>query len=285
MTVSWAKSNPSDWLPRWKEVVAHNMSLLSRIVEWNQSAGIRLFRISSDLVPFADHPEFGRHWRRLRRPTAGWWSQTVSLPRAAIAAALSSGARFTTHPPQFVSLGCPRAPVRRASIANLEYHAALLDDLGLPRSLECPINIHVSNGTRPSESIPLVRKSLPQLSPAVLSRLVFENEQTAHWTPSALVSAFPDIPVTLDYHHLHLNPDPLLSIEEIEARVTTMWKPFRPVCHWSQGRAHDRDPAHSEFVKSIPLTPFDMEVEAKGKDLAVLRLMHSTPQSVTHAKA
>lgn len=249
------------------------MKLLGRIVEWNVSSGIMMFRISSDLVPFADHPELGRLFRRLRRASGGWWSSVVEPCRKAIFSALSTGARFSMHPAQFVSIGSQRAATRRSSLANLEYHAALLDDLALPRSLECPINIHVGNGTRPEETIPVVRASLSRLSPSVLSRLVFENEQHGHWTPSALMSAFPEIPVTLDYHHLLLNPDPKMSVTEIERRISASWSPHRPVCHWSEGRSHRLDPAHSEFVESLPETPFDMEIEAKGKDLAVLRLM------------
>lgn len=275
MTLSWARANAKEWLPLWKSVVSHNMALLSRIIEWNESKGIKIFRISSDLVPFADHPQFGRPWRRLRLAEYGWWSRTINPARTSISAALARGSRFTMHPAQFVSLGASRARVRRSSVSNLKYHAALMDDLVLPRSLESPINIHVGNGRRASEATPWVKMSLSSLSPGVLLRLVFENEQSGHWTPSALMESFPGVPVTLDYHHLLLNPDPVLTLGEIESRIQARWGPIRPVCHWSEGRTHQMDPAHSEYVKTIPRTCFDLEIEAKGKDLAVLEALRT----------
>lgn len=275
MTLSWARSRPDEWLKRWKEVVSHNFSLLTRIIEWNAEAGIRLFRISSDLVPFADHPEYGLPWRRARRFRTGWWHRSILPASTALTGAMSRGSRFTMHPPQFVSLGSPNPKVRRSSVSNLEYHAALMDDLGLPRSLESPINIHVGNGTRPGPTAPLVRASLNRLSQSVRSRLVFENEQSGYWTPSSLMRAFPEVPVTLDYHHLLLNPDPVMTVESIEEHLIAQWGSFRPVCHWSEGRTQRLDPAHSEYVGPPPPCPFDIEVEAKGKDLAVLRLMQA----------
>lgn len=260
-------------MPKWKLVVGHNMELLSRIIGWNISEGIRLFRISSDLVPFADHPEYGLPWRRYRRSRTGWWGRVLSPAREMIASALAAGGRFSMHPGQYVSISSASGRVRRASAANLEYHGALMDDLGLPRDRRSPINIHVGNGSKGESVVPLARKTLSGLSPSVLSRLVFENEQSGCWTPSTLIRCFPEIPVTLDYHHLLLNPDPLLSMSSVENSVAMSWGAVTPICHWSEGRSHPKDPAHSEYVSKLPPTRFDIEVEAKGKDLAVLRVL------------
>ncbi len=283
MTITKARSLGNGWIPEWRSIVSHNFKLLSEVIEWNSLQGIRLFRISSDLVPFADHAVFGRPWRRSRPHPHGWWNELVRPIRELVAETLKSGSRYSMHPAQFVSLGSPSAATRRSSSANLEFHGALMDDLGLPRSYAAPINIHVSNGTRGPLVSPLVRQSIASLSESVRTRLVFENEQSGYWTPSRLAREFPRVPVTLDYHHLLLNPDPEWSLEEIEGYITQQWNPHRPISHWSEGRNHPLDHSHSEYVQTIPATEFDIELEAKAKDLAVLsiqrRLARPAPSS------
>jgi len=275
MHLSWAKKNPKTWLKKWKEVVCHNLALLGEIIRWNQSVGIRLYRLSSDLVPFADHVVFGRPWRRSILAPSGWWARALVPVSQNISASLRDGHRYSMHPGQFVSISSSSHAVRQNSIRNLEYHATLMDELGLPRSLLSPINIHIGNGSKGPDSVPFVKESIKKLSHSVMSRLVFENEQSGYWTPSAILRHFPEIPVTLDYHHLLLNPDPVLGVLEVEEIITDGWRDCRPICHWSEGKSCRLDPAHSDFVTTLPNTPFDIEVEAKGKDLAVLPFVQS----------
>jgi UV DNA damage repair endonuclease len=48
-----------------------------------------------------------------------------------------------------------------------------------------------------------------------------------------------------------------------------------PLFHHSEGKAHSLDRAHSDYINQLPLCAqnVDIEIEAKQKDLAVLKLM------------
>ncbi len=41
---------------RLREIIAHNLQVLMRLVQYNKANHIRLFRISSDLIPFGSSP-------------------------------------------------------------------------------------------------------------------------------------------------------------------------------------------------------------------------------------
>jgi len=145
MTLAWANRNKrEDVEAKWNEVVKHNFSLLYKIINWNIQHNIWLYRISSDMVPFADHQDWGYLWDNWRGNIENY--NILGPVRKMVQEYIERGGRFTIHPGQFVSLGAAKELVRDNSIKNLEYHGQLLDLCGLPQNFSCPINIHLSNG-------------------------------------------------------------------------------------------------------------------------------------------
>ena len=268
MTLAWANRNSEqDVRNKWREVVEHNFRLLQVITEWNIVNKVYLYRISSDLVPFADHEYYGHLWDEFRNdPASGNFANPV---RAMLSRYIILGGRLTIHPGQFVSIGSPNKQVCENSIKHLEYHGQLLDILGLPKNYNCPINIHVSNGSKDPDLIAKnVEESLQKLSESVRKRLVFENEQSGCWTPENLRKHFPQIPITFDYHHYNINPGSL-SLDKALEITSESWPNNDPVQHYSEGRSKPLDKAHSDYVDSLPDQPWDIEVEAKQKDLSI----------------
>jgi UV DNA damage endonuclease len=268
MTLAWANRNAKEVVAnKWRQVVEHNFSLLGRIIEWNLKNKVWLYRISSDMIPFADHETYGYLWDEWR---AALESNKILNPvKLSISRFITLGGRFTIHPGQFVSIGSPNNQVRENSLKNLEYHGQLLDILGLPKNYNCPINIHVSNGSKDcSMIVPNVEESLQNLSDSVRKRLVFENEQSGCWNPENLRKHFPQIPITFDYHHFNINPGTLSLAKALEI-TSASWPNNDPVQHYSEGRTKPLDTAHSDYVKSLPDQPWDIEVEAKQKDLSI----------------
>jgi len=268
MKLSWADKNPGKVHDKWKEVVQHNFTLLEKIIRWNIQNRIFLYRISSDMIPFADHDTWGHLWElslvdnSARRMSEG--------ARVALREYLDFGGRITMHPGQFVSISSPNPNTRWNSIKNLEYHAQLLNLLELPKNKRCPINIHISNGSKGEEVVSYVNESLSKVSDSVLDRLVFENEQNGYWNPSNIRKHFPKVPITLDFHHLLINPDSSdFTLKQIIQFTADGWAPHDPVQHWSEGRKHEKDPAHSDYVNAMPDSPYDIEIEAKAKELSV----------------
>jgi len=82
-------------------------------------------RISSEMFPFASHAELG---------------YTLEFAKDELEAVgqlvMKYGHRVTMHPGQFTQIGSPKKNVVEASIRDLEYHAQLLDLLGLKGQID-----------------------------------------------------------------------------------------------------------------------------------------------------
>ena len=278
MKLGWANKNPEEAPKKWRAVVTHNFQLLHKIIEWNITNKVFLYRISSDMVPFADHEQWGQLWREALREE--WFAHVTSPARQSLNKYTQFGGRLTIHPGQFVSISSENPDIRHKSLLNLEYHAQLLDYLGLPQNVNCPINIHISNGTKGELVVNNVHESLSKMSKSLRDRIVFENEQNGYWTPSNIRKHF-KVPITLDYHHLLINPDNEYTLEEIIKFTRDSWPNIDPVQHWSEGRKHEKDPAHSDYVSKIPDFPFDIEVEAKMKDLSIMPYLRTRNGQIT----
>ena len=89
------------------------------------------------------------------------------------------GHRLTTHPGQFTQLGSPRESVVRSSIRELEYHAEMLDRMGIDQD---GVMIIHGGGVYGEKAAALARmKNVIQykLSARVRARLVLENDEVA----------------------------------------------------------------------------------------------------------
>jgi UV DNA damage endonuclease len=219
------------------------------------------------MVPFADHQDWGYLWEGWRNNIENYG--VIGPVRKMVQDYIERGGRFTIHPGQFVSLGSASEETRNNSIKNLEYHGQLLDLCGLPQNFSCPINIHLSNGKSGEKVADTIHNSLSRLSPSVINRLVFENEQANYWTPTNINKHFPNTPITFDYHHYNLNPDSL-GVDGAVKLAASTWPNNDPVQHYSEGRKSPTDPAHSDYVDAMPVTPYDVEVEAKMKEKSIL---------------
>ena len=279
MTLAWANRNKKeDVLNKWNDIVKHNFELLYKIISWNITNKVYLYRISSDLIPFADHDDWGWMWNDWRGNIENYG--LLGPVREIIKRYILLGGRLTIQPGQFVSIGSAKESVRNNSIKNLEYHGQLLDLMGLPQNYSCPINIHVSNGTKDcNETANHIKNSIQLLSNSVSNRLVFENEQHGCWHPQNLRKLFPEVPITFDYHHFRLN-DGGIDVGEAVRITSESWPNNDPVQHYSEGRDNPDDPAHSEYIRILPDSQYDIEVEAKAKDLAIKDFLYSRNQRI-----
>ena len=252
-------------------VYRHNLSELVKVLKYLTSTNIMHYRISSDMFPLADHHEFEQYWNTFCSKDYFWLEA-----RQAVQDYLALGGRVSTHPDQFCVISSNNTDVNDKGIRNLEYHAKMFDMLNIPQSYFCPINIHVSNGKLEHVAAENTIKNLPRLSTSVLSRLVFETEDKSYWTYQRLSEHFPSIPITLDYHHRLINN---LGESEQEAHdhCVKTWSDVVPLFHYSEGKNDRLDRAHSDFITHLPecAVGVDIEVEAKQKNLAVLKYLQT----------
>jgi len=251
-------------------VYQNNLKELVKVLDYLTSVNIKHYRISSDMFPLADHPDFQNYWETFCSKDYFWLEA-----RDAVKNYLAIGGRLSTHPDQFCIISSVKEDVNDKGILNLEYHAKMFDMLGIPQSYFCPINIHVSNGKLEHVAGENTLRNLPRLSSSVLSRLVFETEDKSFWTYQMLYKYFPTIPITLDYHHRLINN---LGESEHEAHnfCVKTWNGIVPLFHYSEGKSDVLDRAHSDFITRLPECAInvDIEIEAKQKNLAVLKYMN-----------
>ncbi|KAK0839032.1 hypothetical protein LTS02_017611 [Friedmanniomyces endolithicus] len=95
---------------------------IAKMIRWNDRYNIKFLRLSSEMFPFASHPEYGYK-------LAPFASEALAEAGKVIA---ELGHRVTTHPGQFTQLGSPRPSVIENALRDLAYHDELLSLLNLP---------------------------------------------------------------------------------------------------------------------------------------------------------
>lgn len=252
------------------EVYQHNLTELCKVIDYLMRNDIRHYRISSNMFPLADHPEFSELWNDFCSREHYW-----KYAKDKVKQYLANDGRLSTHPDQFCIISSENEDTNSKGIVNLEYHAKMFDMLEIPQSYFCPINIHVSNGKIGDDAGVNTKRNLDKLSDSVRSRLVFETEDKSYWTYQKLSKHFPNIPITLDYHHRLINNEGELESDAHDYCVNT-WNGITPLFHYSEGKDSPLDRAHSDFVERLPqcAVGVDIEIEAKQKNLAILKLKH-----------
>lgn len=261
-------------------LVAENLAELERILRFNESRGIRLFRIGSSLVPFASHPV-----NRLR-----WW-QTFARDFAALGRiAARSGQRLSLHPsPAGASLSGLSAATREAARRELRYGARVLDLLG--QGPEARVVVHVG-GAAPDRVTAADRahRFVDSLDEEVRRRIAVEHDDRI-WRAREVLPLARDhgLPVIVDnLHHAVLPSEPPLALGELFAAAAATWHALglRPKAHLASQRAGARPGAHADRVDpeearrvlaALP-APYDLMLEAKEKDLALFELRERVPE-------
>jgi UV DNA damage endonuclease len=286
------------------DIALANARDLLTILQWNESQGIRLFRVGSELFPRWNHYELAA------LPDIAEITQHL---RAAGDYAKAHGHRITTHPGPFHILGSPDAVVVDNSIISLERHSELFDLMGFAPSFDNPINIHIgaTYGDKPG-TVDRWLRNYDRLSDACKSRLVIENDDKASmYSVRELYNtlyAAAGIPVTFDYWHHTFNTGDLSEEEAFfMARETWEFHGVTQCTHYSESRRREqqlliermfdhhgisledlpkwptfhkaykeftkiKEQAHADYITTTPNTygvaDLDIEVEAKAKELS-----------------
>jgi UV DNA damage endonuclease len=274
---------------RWQSGPSLGVSIeaLHRIFDYLEETGIKMYRISSDVVPYSTHPDLPQFHGQIERhlPELG----------ALGARARELGLRLSLHPSQYVVLNALDPEVRRKSIADLDVQARLLD--ALEQGPEGVVVLHVGGlyGDR-GAALSRFEKGFRQMSEPARRRLVVENDESCFTVEDCLrLHESLGLPVVIDHQHHRLNPG-TLGLEEAARHALATWRAgVTPKVHFSSPRLDGRevkrrnrvtyeapllrqhadyvDPwTFADFVGSLADLPFDVMLEAKAKDLALLRL-------------
>ena len=267
---------------RAKQLALQNVKDLIPIIEWNEKHGIRHFRLSSDMFPHYTDPETEKYSMEFADEDL----------KAAGALANSLGHRLTMHPGQFCQIGTPKREVFEKTIEDLAMHAEILDRMGM--SDESILCIH-GGGVYGDKEGTMRRwaDQFDEMPKNVKRRIAIENCEKCYSAEDCLkIADSVKIPVIFDSHHYNCfcnyNPETVqLPADELMEEVVQSWRGRTPVMHVSDQRQTGPVGAHHDYVQAIPgymlEIPYnfgcklDIEIEAKAKEAAVLKLRHQYP--------
>lgn len=249
-----------------------NLANTLRILRQNVGDRLLVYRLTSKLVPLATHPlaDGWEYWQVLR----GELAEIGDFSRA-------NGLRLSTHPDHFTLLNSPRPEVTEASLRDLAYHHQLFLAMGLP---DARLVLHVGGSYRdPGAAKARFLAHFPLVPPAVARRLALENDDRSFNAQEVLALAqATGCPMVLDVHHHRILPGDR-SLEEMLPQILATWGRDRPKFHFSSPRAPTDPRSHAAYIEIEPFLDFlrlaaqqgrefDVMLEAKAKDLALLKL-------------
>jgi UV DNA damage endonuclease len=256
------------------ETALLNAKDLIKVIRWNNENGIKMYRMSSDIFPWASEYEY--------TDLPDFEAIRIALKQAGDEAK-AGGQRLTFHPSPYGVLASLRDDVVTNAIKDLRQHAEIMDLMGLDQSFFYPINIHV-NTTKPTKEEAAERfcQNYALLPDTVKKRLVVEvDDKRSQYTAVDLyhmVHSKIGIPITFDYLHNKCNPSHLDEKQALALCLSTWSEGVPAITHYSDSRKNHEDPlckevAHSDWIHNkIPTygMDFDIELEVKLKEVALL---------------
>jgi UV DNA damage endonuclease len=284
---------------RWKNHPHLSVSLayLRDIFLYLDRQDILMYRMAADLAPYVVHPDMPEFHSQIEECTA----ELAAVGKLAIEGNL----RLSFHLPLTVVLNAQDETIARQSSQSAEAHARILESMGL--GPEAVLVTHVGGlyGDRDSALERFVER-FEHLSAAARNRLVLENDDKRFSVSDIQwVHERTSIPLVFDYLHFrNFNPQGLDTAQALDICLRS-WPPrAKPKIHFSspstamriveRGASRNgstspllrapRPTQHADFadpfqfidffskVRQGAAREFDVMLEVKGKDLAVLRL-------------
>jgi len=253
------------------DLVLQNVADLERIIEWNEQNGIKFYRMSSDMFPWATEYEF---------TDLKDWNEIQKILQRCGAKATMYKQRLSFHPGPFNVLVSPKENVVLNTIKDLEVHGRIMDAMDLSKTPYNKINIHC-NGVYGDKQTAMDRfiTNFDKLSNSVKTRLTIENDDKASMysvKDLMYIHNAIKIPIVFDYHHHTFNTGDLSEEAALGLACSTWPKGIRPVTHYSESKIGSKPQAHSDYVERIPETYgniVDIMVDSKLKDLAILKFI------------
>ena len=281
---------------RWQQKPHLRVSLryLDKILDHLEANDIRMYRMSSDLAPYVTHPDMPQFH--------GMIEESVDELKAIGKRARKLGLRLSFHPSQFIVLNSPDPVLVQKSVADLAAQTQMLDLMEL--GPEAVVVVH-AGGTYGDTDAGCARwaETYKLLSPAIRRRLVLENDDLRYSAADVLkIHKATGVPLIFDHQHFWChNPEQLELRETVERFLATWPKGVRPKIHFSSPRTELRElkrkvrgsrkkklvlqppvwTGHADFCQPFEFIAFmrlldglefDVMLEAKSKDLALLRL-------------
>lgn len=267
------KVSRSEYLLKFSEIIISNLQALLKTLNFCRENRILAFRIGSQLLPLYTHPDCPYKLDELSDADL-----IFALFKECREYALKHQIRLSFHPDQFVVLNSPREDVLANALKDLHYHLEMAELLGVD-----VINIHAGGvyGDK-NKALERLEREIDKLPNSLLSKLTLENDDRS-FTPQDLLPLClrTKVPLIYDVHHHRCLPDEL-SIEEATDQAVKTWnrEPYFHVSSPKYGWDSTKKRPHHDYIdiEDFPklwtqIGHITVDVEAKAKELSVLRLM------------
>lgn len=254
------------------EITGSNLDALATIFTYNQDHHIRLFRISSDLIPFGSHPAVDFAW------DSHFHDKLCALGEKA----RTGDIRLSMHPGQYTVLNSPDPRVVERAVEDLRYHCRLLDCLCTDASSKIILHVGGAYGDKQT-ALNRFAENYRNLDETIRQRLVLENDDRIFNTEEVLELGIAlDCPVVFDnlHHEVHPSDTPMDEAAWISACAQT-WHEVDgvPKTHYSQQAPHKRPGSHSQtidariFLEYVDRLDEDVDImlEVKDKNWSALK--------------
>ena len=182
------------------EVTAHNLAALERMIDYNRKNDIKLFRISSDLIPFGSSPV----------NALPWWDIHAEAFQHIGAKIQKSSMRVSFHPGQYTVLNSPDENVVARAILDLAYHDKMLECLGVDNKNKIVLHVGGICGDK-AAALERFETNFKRLPETVQNRLIIENDDRLYNIEEVIGLAFRlQIPAVYDNLHHAINPPPVV---------------------------------------------------------------------------
>ena len=253
-----------------------NAKDLITILYWNLKHNIKLFRISSEMFPWAS--EYNIYSLPDIEEISKWLELAGSFAR-------KNNIRLSFHPGQFNCLSSEKEHVVENCLKDLNIHGTIFDLMKMDRNHWSKINIHLGStcGGQRMLAADNFCRNFDRLPESVKTRLTVENDdKPAMFSAKFLYENIykrVGTPIVFDSHHFELGPQDS-SYDEAFHMAFESWGNIVPTCHHSNGKKEYEDPsirsaaAHSNYYYK----PFvnlgkrvDVVLEAKMKEQALFK--------------
>ncbi len=281
---------------RWQSEphLRYSIEMVHGVLDYCERNDIHMYRFAANIAPYATHPDLPQFHGQVQ--------ECAEELRLLGEAARAADVRLSTHPSQYIVLNSENPNTVAGSVRDVEVQAALLDAMGCGPEAVCILHIGGGVGGREA-AFARFEAGFEQLSDRAKARLVVENDDVTFSLGDALeIHRRTGLRVVWDIHHHHcVDPDRIPDREALSLALATWPEDVTPKIHWSTpktameerkkkvGRKVERSwvlpplRAHADMVDPIAfehflrdtaagLRDFDVMLEAKAKDLALLRL-------------
>ena len=271
----YLKMKEEDRLKKLKEITYSNIQALEKILKYNIDNNMHFYRMTSNLIPLATHPEVMWDYLKYFKKDLEYIGKLIK----------DNNLRVDAHPDQFNVINSDKESVVESTLTNLNMQVNLFEAMNYE---DGKMVIHIG-GAKGGKEIASQRfiENIKKFPKRISSRLIIENDDKTFNAREVLnISKDTNLPIVFDVHHHNCNN----CEEDIKILLPEIFKTWEseklpPKLHFSSPRDFENDRKHSDFIdakrflefiynaKESVNKDFDIMIEAKKKDITLNKLV------------